>query len=138
MGLWKSFFLNLILAGGQISRQKPREKILSNVISAQIQLWAKNVNWNVNKSSEVFFYTTQQQRNVFNQRNKFSIYILFTIERLTLFPMGSGYPLFPMGEGHMAPLSKIPENGRLRLKLWIYNEGGLKIQKNPNQFHMNS
>ena len=46
---------------------------------------------------------------------------------LTLFPMGYGYPLFPMGGGAYAPLSKIPENGRLRLKLWIYNEDGLKL-----------
>ena len=36
------------------------------------------------------------------------------------------------------PLSKIPENGRLRVKLRIYNECGLKLQKNLNQYHMNS
>ena len=32
------------------------------------------------------------------------IHILGNLPILTLFPMGSGYPLFPMGEGHMAPL----------------------------------
>ena len=31
-----------------------------------------------------------------------------------------------------------PEDGRLRLKQWICNESGLKVQKNPNQFHVNS
>ena len=37
--------------------------------------------------------------------------------QLTLFPMVSGYPLFRMG-GICPPFqSKIPENGRLRLKL---------------------
>ena len=50
--------------------------------------------------------------------------------------MGSGHPLFPMGQ--YCPLSKIPENGRLGLNLWIYTKSGLKLQKNPNQFHMNS
>ena len=33
-------------------------------------------------------------------------------------------------------LCLIPENSRLRLTLWIYNVSGLKLQKNPNQFHM--
>ena len=48
---------------------------------------------------------------------------------LTLFPMGPGYPLFPMGGGQAAPLSKFPENGRLRL----YNESGLKGPEKPQQ-----
>ena len=53
--------------------------------------------------------------------------------------MGSGQPLFPMGGGdNIAPLSKISENGRLGQNLWIYTKCGLKFQKNPNQFDMNS
>ena len=51
---------------------------------------------------------------------------------LTLFPNGSGYPLFHM-RGAYAPLSNIPENGRLAK---TNNEDGLKLQKNPNQFHI--
>ena len=40
--------------------------------------------------------------------------------------------------GDCWPLSKFPENGRLWLNLWIYTKSGLKLQKNPNQFHMTS
>ena len=53
----------------------------------------------------------------------------------------SVYPYSLWGGAYASPPrppSKIPENGRLRLKLWIYNEDGLKLQKNPNQFHMKS
>ena len=46
--------------------------------------------------------------------------------------------LFPMGDNIAPSLSKIQENGRLGLNLWIYTKCGLKFQKNPNQFHMNS
>ena len=52
-------------------------------------------------------------------------------------PMGPGCPLFPSGEIYPLPLSEIPENVRLTLKLWVYSNIGLKLQKNPNQFHMN-
>ena len=44
----------------------------------------------------------------------------------------------PYGGDNIAPLSKIPKNDRLGLNLWIYTNCGLKFQKNPNQFHMNS
>ena len=60
-----------------------------------------------------------------------------TVLDLTLFPMGSGH-LFPMGgRDNIAPLSKIQEKGRLGLNLWMYINSGQKLQKNPNQFHMN-
>ena len=40
------------------------------------------------------------------------------------------------GGDNISPLSKIPENGRLGLS--GYTMSGLKLQKNPNQFYMNS
>ena len=43
-------------------------------------------------------------------------------------PLGPGYPL--------CPLSKIPENGRLRLKLWIYNESADFGQKAGQKHNM--
>ena len=49
-------------------------------------------------------------------------------------PDSSRYHLFPIAYGE----SNTPENGRLRLKLWIYNESGLKLYKNPNQLNMKS
>ena len=55
-------------------------------------------------------------------------------------PYGLRLPPIPYmgGWGIWPPCPKIPENGRLRLKLSIYNEDGLKLQKNPKQFHMKS
>ena len=50
---------------------------------------------------------------------------------------GLRLPPIPYG-GPYGPLSEIPENGRLGLKLLIYNEDGLKFQKKPNQFHTKS
>ena len=54
-------------------------------------------------------------------------------------PYGLRPTPIPYGGGTiLPPLSKIPESGRLGLNLWIYTKCGLKFQKNPNQFHINS
>ena len=44
------------------------------------------------------------------------------------FPYGLRLPPIPYG-GPYGPLSKIPENGRLRLKLWIYDEWSKASEK---------
>ena len=68
---------------------------------------------------------------------KFNIWKFFF--KFNPIPYGLRPTPIPYGGGdNIAPLSKIPENGRLGLNLWIYTKCGLKFQKNPNQFHMNS
>ena len=54
---------------------------------------------------------------------------------LTIFPMGSGYTLLPMG-GHMAPHRKIPLTCPLVIKPGRIPKGDQKFTMNPNLSHL--
>ena len=65
--------------------------------------------------------------------------ISYSKVQLNPIPYGLRPTPIPYGGGTiLPPLSKIPENGRLGLNLWIYTKYGLKFQKNPNQLHTKS